>query len=124
MEKPGPLWVEIRHAALAPSKNPLLGFLRAATEPATSHLQAALTRGAKPAFTAVPQPSGWQCLLHAALHQGDVISLTLAAAPRILASGDARGHVVVLDLAKVSSWTLFPRQHAPALNHYDSILVA
>lgn len=49
----------------------------------------------------MPQPPGWQCLLHAALLHGDVISLALAARPRVLAAGDARGHVVVLDLAKV-----------------------
>jgi hypothetical protein len=63
--------------------------------------QASFSKGAAPAFSAVRQPPGWQCLLHAALLDGDVAALALAPAQRLLAAGDAKGHVVVLDLAQV-----------------------
>lgn len=64
-------------------------------------LQASFAKGAAPTFTTVHQPAGWQCLLHTALLDGDVISLALAPQPRLLAAGDAKGRVMVLDLAKV-----------------------
>ena len=66
-------------------------------------LQASFSKGAAPAFTTVRQPPGWQCLLHAALLDGDVTCLALAPAQRLLAAGDAKGRVVVLDLVKVRS---------------------
>ena len=49
----------------------------------------------------VPQPAGWQLLLHAAHHGADVTALALAAAPRLLAVGDAAGHASVIDLSQV-----------------------
>jgi hypothetical protein len=64
--------------------------------------QASFSKGGAPAFSGVRQPPGWQCLLHAALLDGDVASLALAPAQRLLAAGDAKGRVVVLDLAKVT----------------------
>ena len=63
--------------------------------------QAVLTAGSgRPSFQVASQPAGYQCVAHVTVHDADVTALALASRCPLLAAGDVRGCVSIIDLAQ------------------------
>ena len=62
--------------------------------------QTVLTAGGRPSFQLASQPAGYQCVAHLTAHDGDVTALALASRCPLLAAGDDRGCVSIVDLAQ------------------------
>jgi hypothetical protein len=62
--------------------------------------QTVLTAGGRPSFQVASQPAGYQCVAHTTAHDADVTALALASRCPLLAAGDVRGCVSIIDLAQ------------------------